>query len=245
MMRVRAGQVIGRDHMLRQANAQDSYTVMERDGHVIGVVCDGCGGGEHSEVGATLAAQYIAGQVAEMIGSGVTLDNIPGELYGRTVRFLDYLTVGMQPANRTAFIQHYLLFTVVGVIANEHEAVIFSAGDGLVVVDDTVTKIDQSNTPAYIAYRLLDEEQIGGFDMPDGFDVCRLAAWARLAVASDGFEVELLPEVWGITHSRGLQRKLNMWSNMGRRFQDDATIITVERVDDAERSDQREDGTAE
>ena len=39
-------------------------------------------------------------------------------------------------------------------------------------------------------------------------------------------------DVWGITHLRGLQRKMNVWSALERRFRDDATLITVERTPD-------------
>lgn len=232
MIKVQASQIIGWDHTARQTNSQDSYAVVELDEYVVGVVCDGCGSGDHSEVGAKLASQYVATQAAQMLDSGATLDDIPHELYYRTLSFLDYLIASMQPANRAAFVQHHLLFTVLGVIASEKEAIMFSAGDGTIAVDDTIMEIDQHNTPAYIAYHLLDKALLGGFQMPDTFETYELAEWSRLAIASDGFKVSLVPQIWALPTSRRLQRQLNVWS-MERHFKDDATIITLERIAEA------------
>lgn len=231
MIQVRAGSIIGRDHMARQANAQDSYAVTQQGNYMIGVVCDGCGSGAHSEVGAKLAAQHITAEARRLLGAGVAPTDAVRALYGSTLRFLDYLTLGVAVSDRAAFVQDYLLFTVVGVIADDTHAVLFSAGDGLLVADAMICEIDQQNAPAYIAYHLVDEVLLGGFQMPDAFEVYATDNWSRLAIATDGFERDLLPDVWGLGNPRALQRKLNVWSNIERRFRDDTTIITLEQVE--------------
>lgn len=230
MIQVRAGQIIGRDHMARQANAQDSVAVTQQNGYVVGVVCDGCGSGTSSEVGAKLAAQYIVMQAKSRLDAEMLPEDVVKALYPSVINFLNYLLIGMQPINEVDFIHHHLLFTIVGVIASDEQTLVFSAGDGLIAIDDTVTQINQNNTPAYIAYNLLDANALNSLKMPDSFEVCDVPEWNRIAVATDGFEPELLPAVWGMSHQRGLQRKLNVWSNMERRFRDDAAIITLEKV---------------
>ena len=230
-IQVRAGHIIGRDHMIRQANCQDGYAVAQHNGHVIGMVCDGCGEGAHSEVGAKLASQYLVTQTVNLLNMNRSLNDISVELHHSMISFLNYLVAGMQPADRTTYIQHNLLFTIVGIVASENGGVIFTAGDGLTLIDDNIRAIDQHNTPAYIAYNLLDCDTLGDFEMPASFEVTRFdGQWEKLAVASDGFETELLPEIWQMSHPRGLQRKMNVWSNQEHRFRDDATIITLEKV---------------
>lgn len=230
-IRVRTGQIIGRDHMMRQANCQDSHAVGTHGSHFIGIVCDGCGSSTHSEVGAKLAAQYLTDQAIHMLNMNKSLDEIPHLLYQSMISFLNYLVVGMQPHDPVAYIEDYLLFTIVGVIASEDEGVIFTAGDGLIKVDECEQQIDQDNTPTYIAYHLLDLDQMAGFTMPDSFQIHPVKPdWQQIAIATDGFEAKLLPEVWGLQHERGLQRMLNRWSMQERRFTDDTTIITLERL---------------
>lgn len=234
MIQVRAGQIIGRDHMARQANTQDSFAIAQQNGYVVGVVCDGCGSGISSEVGAKLAAQYIVTQAKSMLDVGMSPDSVVKALYPSVVRFLGYLVAGMQPIDHIDFIHHHLLFTVVGVIASDEQTLVFSAGDGIIAIDDRVTQINQNNTPAYIAYNLLDQATLRSFEMPTAFELCHVDDWNQIAIATDGFEPELLPDVWNMKHPRGLQRKLNVWSNMERRFRDDVAIITLEKVKDTQ-----------
>lgn len=229
-IQVCTGQIIGLDHTRRQVNCQDSHTLIESDDYLVGVVCDGCGEGLRSEVGAALATGYIAGQAAGLLEDGFGPEAIPGILHQRTLSYLDNLVALTQPVNRVQFIQNHLLFTIVGLILTEGSGVIFTAGDGLLAMDEETMDIDQSNRPAYIAYHLLQDHLEDRFHLPDGFQVVTLPPdWQRLAITSDGFVPELLPQVWRLKHPRGLQRKLNVWANQERRFQDDATIIAVER----------------
>lgn len=233
MLQARVGQIIGRYHMQKQLNNQDAFAASQYNGHMIGVVCDGCGSGDHSEVGAKLAAQYMHGQIVQMLNSDVPLDEIPPRLYENTLQFLSYLITGVQPQNIPHYLSHHLLFTVIGVIVNKDGGVMFNAGDGLCVIDDQIDNIDMNNKPPYMAYHLLDPVLLGDYTMPTTFDVRKIPAdWQKLAIATDGFETALLPDIWGFTNPRGLQRKLNYWSNEEHRFQDDTTLITVERLTD-------------
>jgi hypothetical protein len=224
-LQVRAGQVIGRDHIQRQTNCQDSYAVIETDEYAVGVVCDGCGEGRRSEVGAALAANFLTERMIALLRQGVTLRELSEILYAQTVEFLRGLIHLVRPSDVLCFIKDQLLFTTLGFVATDEGGLIFAAGDGLINFDEKINIRDENNRPNYIAYNLLD------LPIQPRFDVFSLRAeWRRLAIASDGFEPALLPQVWGHTHPRGLQRKLNVWSDQERRFRDDATLIVVERV---------------
>ncbi|MCU0512661.1 MAG: protein phosphatase 2C domain-containing protein [Anaerolineae bacterium] len=230
-LRVRSAQVIGLDHLLRRMNCQDSQAVMQQGAYVAAVVCDGCGEGQRSETGAALAAAFITGQALALLQGGCPPAAIPARLHERLLAYLEQLVRLTQPASPLHFIQQHLLFTIVGVVIAGDEGVIFHAGDGLLALDDRVQRIDRHNRPDYIAYHLLRDHLAADFTLPDGFTVQPLPPnWQRLALATDGFVPELLPQVWNQAHPRGLQRQLNVWADQERRFQDDATLIVIERL---------------
>lgn len=228
-IRVRSAQIIGRDHALRQVNCQDSHAVYQSDDFIVGVVCDGCGEGQHSEVGATLAATFIVTQAIALLQEDYPIQAIPEMLYPRIIDYLDQLVSLSAPINRAAFIQHHLLFTIVGVLVAGERSVIFSAGDGMIILDDAVERIDQDNRPSYIAYHLL-RDDLSETTLPEKFAVQYPSDWQTLAIATDGFDESLAGEIQGFMHPRGLQRQLNVWSNQGKYFRDDATLITLERL---------------
>lgn len=230
-IQIRAGQIIGRDHLLRQANSQDGSAVIETEKHVIGIVCDGCGDGKQSEVGAKLAANFLAGQAVDLLAEGHPISTIPDLLYPRMVKYLEDVICLTQPRDRLVFLRENLLFTIVGVILSEEGGVIFTAGDGIYAVDANICEIDQNNEPIYIAYRLLDPTMLNGLSVPSQFEVQSIQPdWQQVMISSDGFETDLFPEIWGLGHPRALQRKLNFWSNQEHRLRDDTTLITIEKV---------------
>ena len=231
--RSHAAGIIGRDHMARQANYQDSYALAQTDIGTVGVVCDGCGEGQHSEVGSTLAAKFIVTQALALIQEGCPLETIPTRLYERLVIYLDQLIELNAPVSRVQFVQHHLLFTILGVILTEQGGIVFSSGDGLIAIDTDLNAIDQHNKPAYIAYHLI-REHVASVSVIQ-YDFCVQWVgndWQRVVIATDGFEPDLLPDLQNLDHPRSLQRRLNMWSNKERRFRDDATLIVVEKVED-------------
>lgn len=227
----RAAHVTGRDHTLSQRNRQDSHTLIETDEYVIGVVCDGCGEGTRSEVGAALASQFIAGRAADLLHAGICPLRLPPLLYRATVDFLKELLDLVRPTNLKQFSMDHLLFTVLGVVITPTAGAIFAAGDGLITIDNQVYQRDENNCPSYIGYHLFPPTSLAGSrPLECEFDVYPLGPdWRRLAIASDGFELELLPGVWGLKQPRALQRKFNVWSDQDHRFRDDATLLLMER----------------
>jgi hypothetical protein len=232
-LRARAASVIGREHAMRNGNSQDAFTLLELPQGVVGVVCDGCGSGARSEVGATLGAQYVAARAADALAQGVELAQIPARVHAALLDYLRQMVWLMRPSDGHAFIHDHLLFTVLGLVATEGGAVLFAAGDGVVCLDQQVMQRDENNMPNYPAYQLLNTSALG--DAAPSirgrtFDMHAVPQWSRLAIGTDGVELDVLGEVWGHTHVRGLQRKFNFWSTEQKRFRDDATMIVVEKL---------------
>jgi hypothetical protein len=227
----RAGQVIGSDHAGRAANCQDAFALAEAPTYVAGFVCDGCGEGQRSEVGAALAAQFLASRAAEHLTAGTAIESIPSLLYGQLVGYLQALMAASNPAEPVQFAKDHLLFTVLGLLVTPSQALLLAAGDGLLVMDAQVLVRDENNAPTYIGYHLFAPSSLALTQpLPTAFDTYTLPpAWQRLAIASDGYRPDLVSHLWNHTHRRGLQRKLNVLAGQERQFRDDATAIVVER----------------
>ena len=237
---LKAGSVPGKDHLFRQANCQDKYCwgSFEVGGKLYqaGIVCDGCGSAEGSEVGAALLAEFSLGELRRLLERGCRLEELPGKLYQAGLHFLKELAclvLGEKASSGqvTEFTGRYLLATVLGFVLNEDQTLLFAAGDGLLIVNDLVECRDEDNRPSYLAYGLLGPDQLTGTaPLRQGFDfrVLPTASIERLAVWTDGFDPALSAEIWKLGGPRGLQRKLNIWSKR-KLFSDDTTGITLER----------------
>ena len=241
LFNLKAGSIPGKDHLFRQANCQDRYRcgVFEIEGKLYraGIVCDGCGSADASEVGAALLAEFSMTEVARLIGQGVAFEDLAGELYRNSLGFLEKLTglvagESVSPDRATGFVGRFLLATVLGFVMSEEKTLIFAAGDGFIIVNDEIECRDEDNRPHYLAYSLLDPSQYPELPTrPKNFDFQLLptASVERLAVWTDGFDPALKEEIWNLAGPRGLQRKLNVW---GKRhiFADDTTGITLEKA---------------
>jgi len=240
-IRVRHAKATGRAHLLDGINRQDvlktgTVTVVDETVYY-GIICDGCSEGEASEVGANLAAAYLGRQIEILVKSKVPLTKIPWILHKRTIGFLKGILGKISfdsPVSRVDYIQNNLLFTILGFIFLEGELIIFAQGDGAFVVDDKLTERDENNMPRYIGYELVERKFLlpDASTLPESFDVYHFPAgsFSRLAIASDALaeEPDFLNELWGHDFAVGLQRRVNVWSLVNHKFQDDLSIATLE-----------------
>ncbi len=236
LVRVRSAQIIGRSHLLANKNCQDALIKGSLEVHgkkiYYGVICDGCGSGINSEVGARLGAAYLGQQIESLLKSRTSLDKIPHILHKRILGFFKGM-LGQIPfdsaSSRNNFIGDNLLFTILGFIYTEDEVIIFAQGDGVLVVNDQVTVRDENNQPNYIAYDLVGRQS--------EFDVFKFAGAlvSKLAISSDALvdEQDFVGELWENSHPFGLQRKVNVLSNEEHRFKDDLSVIVLEVTYDA------------
>ena len=250
---------IGHHHHQKGDNCQDavalaSVTDPAGTNWLFGIVCDGCGGVENgrNEVGATLLADFCMRELVSY-----TLEE-RGVYYSIEYLFRSiqrYIEVNLWPT-RTAreiagHIEKYWLSTILGFAMHDEFGMIFYAGDGIHVIGDSITRIEQNNQPHYLAYRCIpipsqfgvSADLIPGYFMIDEFNPKEIN---RLMIATDGFEnhnelklanarktdPELPPQLhgqqWGKKGQTGLKRWMNSRSDRGY-FDDDCAIVVVER----------------
>jgi hypothetical protein len=155
---IAAGSVVGRTHAAVGKANQDAFAVRATPFGICGVVCDGCGSGARSEVGAAIGARIISEQVLAELEAGHSIhDNATWERIRQRIldAFGGVLRMMGEPVAR--IVAEYFLFTVVGVAISADSAVIFGVGDGIFALDGGVVRLGPfpGNAPPYLGYGLL------------------------------------------------------------------------------------------
>jgi len=163
---VAGGSVAGRDHRHSLRNSQDAYHCDARRGVIAAVVCDGCGSGEHSEVGAQIGARLAVEEILRNyhrdpfdFGFASGANGIDSALarVQRSILAKIQLLADAMGSSFTENIGEYFLFTLVGAIVTETGTFIFSCGDGIFSLNGDVTRLtSKDNRPDYISYGLVE-----------------------------------------------------------------------------------------
>ncbi|AFY74303.1 hypothetical protein Syn7502_02300 [Synechococcus sp. PCC 7502] len=159
-LEIAGGSITGRNHTVVGKNNQDAYFSISNDQFAIAVVCDGCGSGKDSEVGAKIGVRLVVEEVADQLQIQPQLNqefweqvklNVLEQLQG-----IAKLLSGNCSEFISQIINDYLLFTIVGVVITPIETVTFSIGDGIVFVNGEVSYAGKfpDNAPPYLAYGL-------------------------------------------------------------------------------------------
>lgn len=157
-----AGSVRGTDHVLSDKPNQDAFKSVVSKDHITAVVCDGCGSGKHSEVGAKIGVRMIVETIEKLlrIQPTVLFDDSPPNLFWERVR-QDVLAqlrvlVNSMGGSLSQTVTDYFLFTIVGSLMTPNSVSIFSIGDGVFTVNGRVTPIGPfpDNEPPYLSYNL-------------------------------------------------------------------------------------------
>src|SRR5579863_6752015 len=129
--RIRQGIVPGRNHMLDARNCQDamysSSFEVDEQAYTAGVIADGCGEGEHSEVGAQLAVRFIIHAIRRSVQDGVAFEHLPDQLFDQLLHFLKVVTNTYSFADvreMVTFVNDHLLFTVLGFIVGPAQTIV-------------------------------------------------------------------------------------------------------------------------
>ncbi len=153
------GSTMGRDHRLVPKNNQDSVYVTQNEWCTIGVVADGYGSGVHSEIGAQLGVRLLAelllNEAAQRKAGQIHWPQVQRHLLAD----LDTLARRLGGTYRQV-VEEFLLFTIVGVLLTNEQAMFFALGDGVVIVNNTLHQLGPftGNMPPYVGYGLLAEE---------------------------------------------------------------------------------------
>lgn len=245
----------GHHHLYKGSNCQDAAAMITAPDIAIGIGCDGCGEGEHSEMGALATVNFALHEASQLHTAGYRPSEIVQQLFPAIVRFIDMnvlLTCSARGIVEIAnFIKHHWLSTIMGVILTCDESIIFWCGDGTFAIDDeAVVSIDQQNQPTYIAYNCLfvpDKVGVSKKDIPVDFSSMVITPKSRVMIASDGFgnhnkqklflSREREPELPDCLHGQQWNKKgqfgLNKWMNSRSDrgyFEDDCLIITAEAL---------------
>lgn len=169
LFEVAAGSIIGRDHVRIGINNQDAYYGDYTDDALIAVVCDGCGSGVHSEVGAKIGARLVVETIqSSLVERPFKADEaiaFPPKQFWEQIRQevlkqMQTIAISMDSNGEVfeSIIHNYLLFTIVGVSISPVGATLFSIGDGIIIVNGEVKQLGPfpGNAPPYLAYDLLD-----------------------------------------------------------------------------------------
>ncbi|PZV13088.1 MAG: protein phosphatase [Pseudanabaena sp.] len=214
------GSIIGRNHVLASKNNQDALRIVLWDNFVTAVVCDGCGSGKHSEVGAKLGSRMVTDAIADLINQGLAISE--SDFWDvLKINLLQKLTDFVEIANDAQesgmeFVNNYLLFTIVGLVITPSETVTFSMGDGAIGVNGKLIQIPAypDNAPPYLAYGLYRSDAIE-FEIRDRLPTAEVES---ILIATDGIDdliaAEEVNQFWQedryFKNPDAIRRKLSM-----------------------------------
>lgn len=174
LFEIAGGTVTGRDHvgrgnLLFGKNNQDAFDYRVTDDVLVAVVCDGCSEGAHSEVGAHVGARIFVSSLIEQFAHSYrrqsgeafvcALTDMLEHARQRVLLQVELLARAMAGAagGFSSVIGDYFLFTVLGAVMTRGETAIFSHGDGVFILNGSVTSLGPfpGNAPPYLAYALV------------------------------------------------------------------------------------------
>lgn len=237
-----AGSTVGARHRHADRPSQDAFALHRFPGGLAAVVADGCGSRPRSELGAALGARMCC-RALELAsrrspsGPELVADAL-GSLLTRLGRVL-----GSLPAATEHEVSDAFLFTLLGAVVTESQAVVFALGDGIVALNGEVHLLDQDNAPSYLGYHLLDRTAPAARCW-----TLETRALESLLLGSDGLgDLGALDELWTepryVTRPDALRRRLTLASRDAQhidwearrvlrqpaRLRDDATCVVVRR----------------
>lgn len=151
--------VPGTEHILpgrpNWKNNQDGFAVSSQpSGITIAVVCDGCSGGEHSEIGAQLAAPILVQILEEELAQRIVASRLHWpDIRNRLIHRLTQVAA-MMGCDLQKVVRDYFLFTTIGFIITPEGVLFFYIGDGVYIVNGVPTVLGPfpDNAPPYLMY---------------------------------------------------------------------------------------------
>ena len=172
--------VTGARHLRTARNGQDAAGTWAQDRMAAVVVCDGCGSGGSSEVGARLGAQLVIAVLAGELARGVPVTDVWAAVRARVVASLERLISDL-PGAREQIVHEHFLFTIVAAAYAGDRVAVWAIGDGGYALGDRTCELGPfaDNQPPYVGYDLLGAPSPAHLEVADAG--CGLAI-----VATDG-----------------------------------------------------------
>lgn len=155
-MAAAAAAITGARHLRVARNGQDATALWVGDGGAAVVVCDGCGSGASSEVGARLGASLAIHAIAGLLAKGEPPSTLWAAVRAHIAGALASV-VEQMAGDRANAIRDHFLFTIVAAAITRHEAAVWMLGDGAYLLGGRthVAGPFDGNQPPYLAYDLL------------------------------------------------------------------------------------------
>ncbi len=209
-IRVSGAAVTGARHLRTARNGQDAAATWVGDGGGAVVVCDGCGSGGSSEVGARLGAQLVIAALARRIEAGgspadpALWDGVRAEVVARISELV--AAMGGELEQR---IHEHFLFTVVAAAMAGDQAAVWVLGDGAYAIGARTRELGPfaDNQPPYLAYDLL------GMPAVADFEAVPAATGGTIVVATDGVAelgLDAITVERCLAHPDALRRRLTV-----------------------------------
>lgn len=167
-VRTAAAAVTGAAHLRLARNGQDAVARWSDGRRGVVVVCDGCGSGASSELGALFTARALCAAMARRLAAAEpaaerdTWEAARHDVVAALARLVaswtpEPLDANAAPAAPAQLVEQHLLCTAVAAATDEHAAAVWAVGDGAYVLDGQLTVLGPfaDNAPPYLAYQLL------------------------------------------------------------------------------------------
>jgi hypothetical protein len=208
-MRTAAAAVTGARHLRTGRNGQDAAAgwTGARGGAI--VVCDGCGSGASSEVGARLGAQLVIAALAARLEAGEAAADpaMWASVRAELVAMLGRIVEAM-PGDRARALHEHFLFTVVAGAVTGEEVAVWAVGDGAYAIGDVRRVLGPfaDNQPPYVAYDLIGAPPVAHLEVAAPRE-------RTLIVATDGISeigLDALSIDRALQHPDALRRQLTV-----------------------------------
>ncbi len=199
---VATGSVAGRVHRRLGRPNQDAVAWRLGSGGLVMVVCDGCGSGARSEVGAELSARLWLRALAARVDAGAAID---AELFAaagdEVLDHLATLCAALGCASheaRAELVVSHLLATALCAIVTAEVAAVHALGDGVIGLGREQRLIGPfaDNQPPYLALGLVGDRPVGETWIAD-------AAVGSAVLATDGAGPLLGGAPWDLLDAAG------------------------------------------
>lgn len=241
---IAAGSVIGRIHKELGLNNQDSFIYGSTGDLLVGIVCDGCGSGKHTEIGSRLGSRLLLKKILHRLGlsslnRGLFLSSLidfskqtrKEYLEKELSKFGEQLLIEIKDIVDAQILsnsidEEYLkefyqlindqfLFTILGFIVTPKDTYIFSAGDGIYAINDKITVLEsKDNFPLYYSYNLLNIT-------PEKKDLFRIKV-------NESIPTEKLNSL--LIGSDGLNDFINKEGNLDQFWKDDSYFKNFDKI---------------
>ncbi len=151
-----AATLTGAAHRQGDRGNQDAWARVHGAGVSAVAVADGCSEGAGNALGAALAARLAVACSARRVASGASLAELPTQVLHDVVGELARLAraCALDDEHAGSVVGDALLATVHVAVACHGAWCVFGVGDGVVLVDDVLTVLDEGAAPDYPAYAL-------------------------------------------------------------------------------------------